>query len=112
MYYKLQEWIVQGHRWTNVGRPDDNFVLVTAPSQWMGNEPPLFRNIVSSGLQVNDKFFTAEFDDIIRHYLFSLADLFGAVDLYLTIRNQHLCLSPGACHPFELQNLKKLDRLF
>jgi len=36
-------------------------------------------------LQVNDKFFTAEFNDVIRHYLFSLADLFGPIDLYLTI---------------------------
>jgi hypothetical protein len=69
--------------------PDANFVLVTSSSQWLGNKPPLSGSIKSSGLQVNDKLFTAEFDDIIRHYLFSLADLFGLVDLYLTIGNQH-----------------------
>ena len=61
---------------------------------------------------MNDEFFAAEFDDVIRHYLFSLADFFGPVDLYLTIGNQHFCLSPSAGHPFEFKNLKKLDRLF
>ena len=61
---------------------------------------------------MNDKLFTAEFDDIICHYLFSLADLFGPVDLYLTIGYQHFCLSPSAGHPFEFKNLKKFDRLF
>jgi len=64
------------------------------------------------GLQANDKSSTAEFDDIICHYLFALADLFGSVDHYLTIGNQHFCLSPGTGHPFEFKNLKKLDRLF
>ena len=84
----------------------------SASSQCPGNQGPLSGSIKLSGLQVNDKCFTAEFYDIICHNLFSLADLFGPVDLYLTIGYQHFCLSARAGHPFELKNLKKLNRLF
>jgi len=84
----------------------------SASSQCPGNQGPLSGSIKLSGLQVNDKFFTTELDDIICNYLFALADLFSPVDLYLTIGNQHFCLSPSAGHAFEFQYLKELDRLF
>jgi hypothetical protein len=83
----------------------------SAWSQWLANESPLSGRNKSSGLQTNDKFFAAEFDNVIRHYLFALAKLHGPVNLYLTIGNQHFCLSPTAGHPFEFKNLKEFDRL-